>query len=176
MAGAARTARATGKILILRREQMKEAIAILERQRDISMRLEDLLEALLEALRTDTSGSRVSRAVQDIEPLLSELPKLLGDQERFLAACGQPDMDSFVQAQPVSSERDAALRLLDEIGQESDMLRYQLDMSELLLQRNKEFIDYHINVLSATSAGSTYGSSGLGASGGRGSGMFDKNV
>ena len=120
---------------------MKDAIGILKRQSILCTRLEDLLDGLLEALRTDTSGSRVSSAVQAIEPLLAELPKLLREQEEFLAACGQPDMDSFVQAQPISKERDVALRLLEQIEQGNDALRYQLDMSELLLQRNKEFID-----------------------------------
>ena len=156
---------------------MKDAIKILRGQAVLCTRLLGMFDKLLEALKTDTAGAGVSKAVQDIEPPMAELSKLLSEQQRFLEAHGQPDMRSFMQAQAVSTERDVAMRLLGQAGALQEDLRKKARESELLLQRSKDFIDYHINVISQARASVTYGAPSAEAmEGQRGQRIFDRNV
>jgi flagellar biosynthesis/type III secretory pathway chaperone len=153
---------------------MREAIKVIRKQMLLNTRLLELFEALREALRTDTSGKSVSRAVQQMEPLLSEFAKLEREQQKFLGERQKNNMWEFVQAQPSSVERDVALRLLQQLGDVQQRLRSESEESRLLLARSKEFVDFHMNVLSETQAGTTYGPQD--AERERGMRLFDQNV
>lgn len=155
---------------------MREAIKVIRKQMLLNTRLLELFEALREALRTDTSGKSVSRAVQQMEPLLSEFAKLEREQQKFLGERQKNNMWEFVQAQPSSVERDVALRLLQQLGDVQQRLRSESEESRLLLARSKEFVDFHMNVLSATQAGTTYGPQDAERERERGMRLFDQNV
>ena len=155
---------------------MKEAIKVIRKQMLLNTRLLELFEALREALRTDTSGKSVSQAVQQMEPLLSEFAKLEREQKKFLGGRQKNNMWEFVQAQPSSVERDVALRLLQQLGDVQQRLRSASEESRLLLARSKEFVDFHMNVLSETQAGTTYGPQDAERERERGMRLFDQNV
>ncbi len=155
---------------------MREAIKVIRKQMLLNTRLLELFEALREALRTDTSGRNVSRAVQQMEPLLSEFAKLEREQQKFLGERQKNNMWEFVQAQPSSVERDVALRLLQQLGDVQQRLRSESEESRLLLARSKEFVDFHMNVLSETQAGTTYGPQDAERERERGMRLFDQNV
>lgn len=155
---------------------MREAIKVIRKQMLLNTRLLELFEALREALRTDTSGKSVSRAVQQMEPLLSEFAKLEREQQEFLGERQKNNMWEFVQAQPSSVERDVALRLLQQLGDVQQRLRSESEESRLLLARSKEFVDFHMNVLSETQAGTTYGPQDAERERERGMRLFDQNV
>ena len=155
---------------------MREAIKVIRKQMLLNTRLLELFEALREALRTDTSGKSVSQAVQQMEPLLSEFAKLEREQQKFLGEHQKNNMWEFVQAQPSSVERDVALRLLQQLGDVQQKLRSASEESRLLLARSKEFVDFHMNVLSETQAGTTYGPQDAERERERGMRLFDQNV
>jgi len=155
---------------------MREAIKVIRKQMLLNTRLLELFEALREALRTDTSGKSVSQAVQQMEPLLSEFAKLEREQQKFLGERQKNNMWEFVQAQPSSVERDVALRLLQQLGDVQQKLRSESEESRLLLARSKEFVDFHMNVLSETQAGTTYGPQDAERERERGMRLFDQNV
>ena len=155
---------------------MREAIKVIRKQMLLNTRLLELFEALREALRTDTSGKSVSRAVQQMEPLLSEFAELEREQQKFLGERQKNNMWEFVQAQPSSVERDVALRLLQQLGDVQQRLRSESEESRLLLARSKEFVDFHMNVLSETQAGTTYGPQDAERERERGMRLFDQNV
>ena len=155
---------------------MREAIKVIRKQMLLNTRLLELFEALREALRTDTSGKSVSRAVQQMEPLLSEFAKLEREQQKFLGERQKNNMWEFVQAQPSSVERDVALRLLQQLGDVQQRPRSESEESRLLLARSKEFVDFHMNVLSETQAGTTYGPQDAERERERGMRLFDQNV
>ncbi len=155
---------------------MREAIKVIRKQMLLNTRLLELFEALREALRTDTSGKSVSQAVQQMEPLLSEFAKLEREQQKFLGERQKNNMWEFVQAQPSSVERDVALRLLQQLGDVQQRLRSESEESRLLLARSKEFVDFHMNVLSETQAGTTYGPQDAERERERGMRLFDQNV
>jgi len=155
---------------------MREAIKVIRKQMLLNTRLLELFEALREALRTDTSGKSVSQAVQQMEPLLSEFAKLEREQQKFLGERQKNNMWEFVQAQPSSVERDVALRLLQQLGDVQQRLRSESEESRLLLARSKEFVDFHMNVLSETQAGTTYGPQDAERERERGVRLFDQNV
>ena len=153
---------------------MREAIKVIRKQMLLNTRLLELFGALREALRTDTSGRNVSGAVRQMEPLLSEFAKLEQEQQKFLGERQKNNMQEFVQAQPSSVERDVALRLLQQLGDMQQKLQAASAESQLLLTRSKEFIDFHMNVLSETQAGTTYGPQDTERE--RGMRLFDQNV
>ena len=155
---------------------MREAIKVIRKQMLLNTRLLELFEALREALRTDTSGRNVSRAVQQMEPLLSGFAELGREQQKFLGERQKNNMWEFVQAQPSSVERDVALRLLQQLGDVQQKLQAASAESQLLLTRSKEFIDFHMNVLSETQAGTTYGPQDAERERERGMRLFDQNV
>ena len=155
---------------------MREAIKVIRKQMLLNTRLLELFEALREALRTDTSGKSGSRAVQQMEPLLSEFAKLEREQQKFLGERQKNNMWEFVQAQPSSVERDVALRLLQQLGDVQQRLRSESEESRLLLARSKEFVDFHMNALSETQAGTTYGPQDAERERERGMRLFDQNV
>ena len=155
---------------------MREAIKVIRKQMLLNTRLLELFEALREALRTDTSGKSVSQTVRQMEPLLSEFAKLEREQQKFLGERQKNNMWEFVQAQPSSVERDVALRLLQQLGDVQQRLRSESEESRLLLARSKEFVDFHMNVLSETQAGTTYGPQDAERERERGMRLFDQNV
>ncbi len=155
---------------------MEKAIRIIRGQMLLCTRLSKQFEELREALRTDTSGRTVSTAVQKLEPLLAELSRWEKEQREFFSASKASSLAEYVQAQPVSEERDVALRLFQQLEDMQKELRETSADSSLLLERSKKFVDYHINVLSVTKAGNTYGREETAGGEQRGMQLFDRNV
>ena len=155
---------------------MEEAIRLIRQQILVCARINELFEALREVLRKKAEGKALSNAVKRMEAVFSELSGLEDQQRGFLEAQQQRNMIGFVQAQPASVERDVAMRLLSQLGAWQTRLFRQSVTAKELLQHSKEFVDYHMNVLSQTKTEATYGPPGASAGAGRGPKMFDANV
>ena len=156
---------------------MEEAIRLIRQQILVCARINELFEALKEVLRKKAEGKALSNAVKRMEAVFSELSGLEDQQQGFLEAQQQRNMIGFVQAQPASVERDVAMRLLSQLGAWQTRLSRQSVTAKELLRHSKEFVDYHMNVLSQAKAESTYGPPGASAAdAGRGLKMFDANV
>ena len=156
---------------------MLNAIKIMRQETLLCQRLATLFGGLRKALLEDTSGNNVSKAVQDMEPVLSEFAKLLKTQQDFLQKKGKTDMGDFLSAQPDSTEKNVALRMHSQLQKLQEELRNQSEGSQELLKRSKEFIDFHINVMAQTTASPAYGPpGGNGLGNQRGRQVFDANV
>ena len=156
---------------------MKEAIRLIRQQMAVCTKIDKLLEELGGVLRKKPDGKKLNGAVKRIESAFAELSGLEGEQRRFLEARQQQNMVGFVQAQPASVERDVAMRLLSQVGILQEGIARQSETAKELLRHSKEFVDYHVNVLSQTRAEGTYAPPGAAAAGAqRGVKMFDANV
>ena len=86
-------------------------------------------------------------------------------------------MSAFVASQPDSVERDVAFRLVDKVNSLGRVLRESIALNQQLMSRSKEYIDFHMNLMSGVDAGTIYSApGGPGRDGGRERKMFDSGV
>ena len=155
---------------------MREAIKILRQELAFCTQLAEQLEAMEKVLKEKSTGSGMSGVAKKLEQVLSEASRLDAKQGAFLKKEKQSSLQGFLMAQPASIEKDMALRLLEQVKAQQERLRKLSATNHLLLEKSKQFIDFHINVLSRTAASPTYGPPGTSGAGQRGRRMFDQNV
>ena len=86
-------------------------------------------------------------------------------------------MTAYAAEQPDSVERNTVLHLLQKVQQSERTMRKDLDDARELLKRSKQFVDFHINVITQTAANDTYVPPGTAElENRRGVRMFDANV
>ena len=155
---------------------MKEAIALLRKQLLLGHSCVDWLQELRAAL-IHNSGVEISGTVKALEPALGDYARLEEEQSDFLKAQGSPRMSAFVASQPDSVERDVAFRLVNKVVALGKEMRESIAINRDLMQRSKEYIDFHVNLMSGVSAGTIYSApGGPGRDGGRERKMFDSSV
>ena len=158
-----------------RQDQEREAIRLLQAQLAADEASCAELAGLKEALQT-TAGVGVCKAVQRVEPLLTEIAHIAEVQQTFLATVHRQTMLDYMAHLPVSPARTACAKLLGELQTRERELRRELTSVQGLFDRSKQFIDFHVNVLTATAASSTYGPPGAEPGEQRGIKMFEADV
>ena len=155
---------------------MKEAVALLRKQLLLGNSCVDWLQGLRAAL-IHNSGVEITGSVQALEPALRDYAQLEEEQADFLKAQGSHRMSAFVASQPDSVERDVAFRLVDKVNSLGRVLRESIALNQQLMSRSKEYIDFHVNLMSGVDAGTIYSApGGPGRDGGRERKMFDSSV
>ena len=156
---------------------MKEAIGIIHSEAALLEELQAKQAALRETLTGASPGPKVAEAVRELDRLLGALSRLQATERRFLTGRGSRNMSDYVQAQPASEERDVALRLLFRLEDLEWLAKEDLATNRRLLERGRDFVAYHMNILSETRADDTYGSGGnTGTGTTQGRKMFEANV
>ena len=155
---------------------MREAIKILRRELVFCTRLGELMEELSSALKERASSRNINLVVKKLEQTLPEGTKLEAEQKSFLKSVKHESLQSFLEGQPASVEKDMALRLLNQVKDQQAQLRRKSETSHVLLERSEKFVDFHMNVLSRTRVNPTYGPPGTGGAAPRERRMFDQNV
>ena len=156
---------------------MNEAVKLLRAQMLLSTECLEKLRAVKEALRDTSNGLGVNAAVQALETPLTKLGKIAKLQDKFLQEAENKRMTAYAASMPDSVERDAVMRLIARVhGLENEMQK-ELASTQALLQRSKDFVDFHINVMTQTAANDTYAPPGATeVENHRGIKMFDANV
>lgn len=155
---------------------MKEAVALLKRQLLLGNNCVEWLSGMKEAL-LHNSGAELSGTVKALEPALADYARLEEEQAAFLRQQGCPRMTAFVASQPDSVERDVASRLVGKVNAQGKALRESIALNQQLMSRSKEYIDFHVNLMSGAQAGTIYSApGGPGRDGGRDRKMFDSSV
>jgi len=158
------------------RPPLAEAVALLRKQLLLANGCLEKVQALKEAL-LHSRGTGITGAVQALESDLGAYGRLEKEQRTFLQRAGSPRLLAFVASQPDSVERDVAFRLVDKVAALGNKLREDIAASQELMRRSKEFIDFHVNLMSGVQAGTLYSQpGGPGRDGGRERKMFDSSV
>ena len=148
---------------------MQDLIHIIRQQLVLCLRLYELTREQQNAL-VNTAAPAVQRLTKEIEAVVIDLNRLEKKRRDFLQQQGSRDAASWVAVQPEGLEKNMALQLLEKLKEASgNNLQY--------LNKNIEYIDYNVNVMTCTAAGVTYGTPG--DNGGmpvQGSKMFEANV
>ena len=156
---------------------MNEVVKLLRTQLMLSTECLEKLQAIKTALKENSAGKGVTEAVQAIEPTLAKLGQLEKLTREFLELTGKKRMTAYAASMPDSVERDAVMRLLSRIQGLDERLQRELASTQALLKRSKEFVDFHINVMTQTAANDTYAPPGaVEVENRRGIKMFDANV
>ena len=153
-----------------------DAIALLRKQLILGSNCLEKLQVLKEAL-IHSRGVEITRAVQALELVMGDYGRLETEQRSFLQKAGSPRLSAFVASQPDSVERDVAFRLVGKVTVLGKTLREDMALSQELMSRSKEYIDFHVNLMSGVDAGTIYAPpGGPGRDGGRERKMFDSSV
>ena len=153
-----------------------DAVALLRKQLLLGHNCLEKLQVLKEAL-LHSKGAEITGAVQALEPAMGEYGRLEIEQRSFLKMTGHSRLTAFVASQPDSVERDVAFRLVDKVTAIGRQLREGIAISQDLMQRSKEYIDFHVNLMSGVRAGTIYSApGGPGRNGGRDREIFDSSV
>ena len=156
---------------------MDDAIRLLRAELLLTQDCLGKLQRIKLILKENTDGAEVESAVQAIQPILSRLNLLDTRKSEFLQRVGKARMTAYVGDQPDSVERNTALQLLQQVQQSERTMRKDLDDAKELLKRSKQFVDFHINVITQTAANDTYVPPGTAElENRRGVRMFDANV
>ena len=156
---------------------MNDATRLLRAELLLNQECLDRLQQLKHILQENTAGAKVTEAAQAILPTLARLNKLDRRKREFLQQVGKARMTAYVADQPDTEERDTVLHLLQKVHQSEDRLRQELTAAKELLKRSKQFVDFHINVMTQTAANETYVPPGTAElENRRGIKMFDTNV
>lgn len=135
---------------------MNDAIRLLWAERLLNQECLDRLQDLKHALQENTDGAEVTEVAQAIQPTLNKLKLLEKRKHEFLQQAAKTSMIDYGMDQSDIKERDTVLQLLQNVHQGESQMRRELDSTKELLKRSKQFVDYHINVMTQTAANDTY--------------------
>ena len=156
---------------------MNDAIRLLQAELQLNQECQAQLQELKRILQENTDGAEVTEVAQGILPTLNKLNLLDKRKREFLQRVGRTRMTAYAADRPDSEERDTVLHLLQKVHQSESQMRRELDSTKELLKRSKQFVDFHINVMTQTSANDTYVPPGAAElENRRGIKMFDTNV
>ena len=160
--------------------ETREALFLLKEQLDTCDAAARRFAALKEALQRGTAEDGVTGATAAAERSLADLRAAARALADFLERTGHGTLAAVVGAEPNLSERLIAHRAARSAAARQSALREEVQTCKALLDRNMDFINYQLNVVSGTAADDTYGRSqpvaGPGAGLRREIAMFDADV
>ena len=160
--------------------ETREVLHLLKEQLGTCEAAARCFAALKEALRHGGAAGGVSTATAAAERSLTELRAAEKALAAFLERTGRGTLAAVIDAEPNLSERLTVHRAARSAAAQQRALREEVQICKELLDRNMDFINYQLNVVSGTSADDTYGCSqpvaGPGAGLRREIAMFDADV
>lgn len=155
---------------------MDEAVRLLRAQVIISNKCLEKLKAIKSTIQAESKGAGIVAAVQEMEPALLELGKLTKKKQEFLAARQASTMQVVLSREPDSEAREVAVHLLHRAQEFEETLAREVAATQLLLEKGKQYVDFHINVLTRTVASDTYNQDAAESESRREIKMFDSSV
>ena len=161
----------------MRSSRMNEIIALLKQQLTLGTRIWDLSSQQQKNLIEQIGGRAIASLTLQMESLLVQLAAVEKRQQAVLARSGEGTLAALLSRQPVSTERNLASQLLNRLQQQIAQIKILNERNRVLLERNRQFAAFSINVITQASAETTYvppGNSGVQAA--KRVKMFDKSI
>ena len=152
---------------------MDEAIALLREQTVLCNQLLKLFGELTEALKSKSLA--MTEITQKIEPAIMRLNKNSASAQDFLHRNAAQNFSEFLNRQTADAKRTVALNLLRQAENLQTQIKKRTADVKRLTQTGSAFVEFNLNVLSQTTAKSTYGSAAETGSQ-RGRRIFDANI
>ena len=152
---------------------MDEAIALLREQNALCYQLLKLFGELTEALKSKSLA--MTEITQKIEPAIRQLNKNSASVQDFLHRNSAANFAEFLSAQPADAKTAVAASLLKQTGNLQAQIKKRTASVSRLTKTGSAFVEFNLNVLSQTTANSTYGAAAeTGSQSGRR--IFDANI
>ena len=135
---------------------MKEILDILRQELILCNRLCELGEKQQLGLTESLDGRKISAEAQQIEALLMQLGSLEQRKNKLLEHFGEKTLKGLLLRQPFSQEKTLAGQLMTKLSSTIHKIQQISLNSRSLLQRNLQYIDFSVNVMTQASAGTTY--------------------
>ncbi len=155
---------------------MNEAVRLLREQIILSNQCLEKIKAIKKVMQAENKGANIVAAVQSLEPALLDLGKLEKKKRDFLHKQSAKDMRTFISQIPPSEEWGILVHLFHRTQEFEESLRREVAAARLLLERGKQYADFHINVMTRTVASTTYNQEAAESESRRGIKMFDSSV
>ena len=155
---------------------MDEAVRLLRAQILISSRALEKLKAIKATIQAENKGADIVAAVQEMEHVLLEMGKLEKQKQEFLRGRQTSSVQAVLASEPPSEARDIAVHLLHRAQDFEESLAREVASARLLLEKGKQYVDFHINVLTRTVASDTYSKDAAESESRREIKMFDSSV
>ena len=136
-------------------EIMENVIKLLREQTILCRRTLELFAKLIELLEQNSPD--LSESVLKIEKILTDLRKNSAQSQKFLQAQNCGNFADFLERQEKSIQSDVAKRLLAQSEILQSQLKRKINSAQLLTEKGAVFVNFNLNLLSQTSAGTTYG-------------------
>ncbi len=155
---------------------MDEVVRLLRAQILISNKCLEKIKAIKAALQAENKGANIVPAIQEMESVLLELGRLEKQKVAFLHKCGASTLQAVLEKIPNSEAKGVAVHLLHRAQEFEDPLRSEVESTRLLLEKGKQYVDFHVNVLTRTVASETYNQDAAESESRREIKMFDSSV
>ena len=155
---------------------MDEVVRLLREQILISNRCLEKLKAIKNTIQAENKGANIVAAVQEMEPVLLDLGKLEKQKRAFLQGKKSSSLKAVLAKITDSEARGIAVHLLHRAQEFEDTLAREVMATRLLLEKGKQYVDFHINVLTRTVASDTYNQDAAAGESRREIKMFDSSV
>ena len=155
---------------------MDEAVRLLRAQVLLSNQCLEKIKALKKVLQAEDKGANIVTAVQSLEPALLEMAKLEKNKRDFLQRQSATDMRTFISRLTPDDKWEILVHLYHRTQEFEVSLKQELASVRVLLERGKEFADYHVNIMTRTVASDIYTKSAAESESRRGVRMFDSSI
>ena len=138
---------------------MENVIKLLREQTILCRRTLELFAKLIELLEKNSPD--LSELILKIEKILPDLMKNIAQSQKFLQANKCGNFADFLEKQENSIQSDVAKRLLAQSENLQIQLKQKINSAQLLTEKGAVFVNFNLNLISQTSAGTTYGEQSL---------------
>lgn len=138
---------------------MENVIKLLREQTILCRRTLELFAKLIELLEQNSPD--LSESILKIEKIIPDVRKNAAQSQNFLQANKCENFADFLEKQENSIQNDVAKRLLAQSEILQAQLKRKINSAQLLTDKGAVFVNFNLNLLSQTSAGTTYGEQSL---------------
>lgn len=138
---------------------MENVIKLLREQTILCRRTLELFAKLIELLEQNSPD--LSESILKIEKIIPDVRKNAAQSQNFLQANKCKNFADFLEKQENSIQNDVAKRLLAQSEILQAQLKRKINSAQLLTDKGAVFVNFNLNLLSQTSAGTTYGEQSL---------------
>ncbi|WP_110955271.1 flagellar protein FlgN [Anaerosinus massiliensis] len=162
---------------------MKQLTVILKMQSTLYGQLLQLSKQQTEKLVAN-DAIEVQKAAKEIEKIMQQLSKLEIQRQESITACRAAykmsenlTLRQLIEKIPNHTEdKENAVHLVIDLEEKTAELKEYINQNKILLEKAMQFIDFNVNLITSTSAGTTYAAKGQEGTAVSKRKMFDQSI
>jgi flagellar biosynthesis/type III secretory pathway chaperone len=139
---------------------MKEILDILRQELVLCTRSCEISSQQQTMLAGQIDDASVDAIVHMMDPILLQMQRIEQRKDNLLLQFGHKTLQGLLDRQPLSAEKTLAGHLMEKLTVRLEALQRINRQNQMLLQKQREYIDFSINVIMRISTGTIYASCG----------------